>query len=182
MKTNLENLEKIKFSTLHLFGYCWIAGGAIVDFFQDRKPSDVDIYFPSEKLKQKAVNKFKNLKAKIIREYPLGTKALYRGMRYDLMYLKPTPEECFEEFDYTVCCAAIDKDEKFYSHPDFFNHLEEKKLHYLGSSETAGANHPINKARRLQKYIKKGYSIDETNLNFWLDSTIKDHQNFRRRV
>ena len=127
-------------------------------------------------------NKLKNLKAKVIREYPLGTKMFYRGMKYDLIYLKPTPEECFEDFDYTVCCAAIDKDQKFYSHPDFFDHLEKRELHYLGKSQSKGASHPINKARRLQKYIKKGYSIDTDNLSFWLDTTIKDQQNFKRRV
>ena len=179
---NLKNLEKIKFSTIQKFGYCWIAGGAIADFFLDKKPYDIDVYFPSEKARNKAINVLKNLKAKVIWEYPLGTKVLYRGMRYDLMYLKPTPEECFEEFDYTVCCAAIDNKEKFFSHPDFFDHLEKKELHYLAGAQAKGANHPINKAKRLQKYLKKGYFIDQDNLKFWINKMIKDNQNDRRRV
>ncbi len=179
---NLKNLEKIKFSTLQHFGYCWIAGGAIADYFLDKKPNDIDIYFPSEKAKKKGVNKFKNLGAKNIREYPFGTKMLYRGMKYDLAFLKPTPEESIEQFDYTVCSAAIDKDQKFYSHPDFFEHLEEKKLYYLGSDPQRGPSHSVNKARRLLKHLRKGYSIDQEHLWFWLDKIIKDHQNSRRRV
>jgi hypothetical protein len=178
LKTNLENLEKIKFSTLQHFGYCWIAGGAIADFFLDKKPYDVDVYFPSEKAKKKAINKFKNLGAKVIREYPLITKIFYRGAKYDFAFLKSTPEECIKQFDYTVCSAAIDKDEKFFSHPDFFQHIEEKKLHYMGDAISS----PVVKARRLQKHLRKGYKMNEEELKLWLDNLIKENQKSRRRV
>ena len=43
MNLSDKNLEKIKFSTLEIFGHCWIAGGAIADFFLDKKPNDIDM-------------------------------------------------------------------------------------------------------------------------------------------
>jgi hypothetical protein len=182
MNLNEKNLKKIKFEILKKFNsYCWIAGGAVADFFLDKKPVDIDVYFPSEKDKEAAVNKLIKMGGKKIRTYPLGIKVKYRGTTYDLCYLKPTPQETIDHFDYTVCAAAIDKDEKFYSHEDFFEHVEEKRLYYMGDKTENQRVHFLPRVRRLKKYLKKGYSIDEENLEKWLTKLVDDSRPYNRR-
>jgi hypothetical protein len=174
-----QNLKKIKFEILSKFPcYCWIAGGAIVSFLMGQKIKDVDIFFPSEKDKTKGVGALKRLGAKFIHEFPLGAKMKYKGMSFDLVHLGDTPEECIHQFDYTVCAIAVDKDKKFFYHEDFFEHLEKKEIHYTGNHPS---KHYTNKAKRMLKYFNKGFTMDQKNLEKWLNSLIKDHKKPQRK-
>ena len=153
VKTNITNLKKIGFPILKEFGSnCWIAGGAISDFFLDRVPKDIDIFFPNTVEKKKAIEKLTLLGAKQ-QGTPSDTMGApttfkYKGDTINIIHLGVTPQDCITRFDYTVCCAAIDRKGNFYHHEKYFEHLDSKKIHYLG-------NHPNvnfkNKSRRLQK-------------------------------
>lgn len=183
MKTNVTNLKKIRFPILKEFGSnCWIAGGAISDFFLDRDCKDIDIFFPNVIQKKKAIEKLDCLGAKMQGASPdvagAATTFKYKGDTINIIHLGTTPEECISRFDYTVCCAAIDRKGNFYYHEKYFEHLDSKEVHYLG-------NHPNinfkNKSRRLQKYLSKGYSINKENLIHWLTKLIQDQNRARNK-
>ncbi len=97
MKLAKENLDSIHFELLSRFNsYCWISGGAILDTLDGREPRDIDIYFPSQREQEKAVSKAKVQGAKVIQQYPLGTKLEWDGIEIDLTFLGKDPEEVFE--------------------------------------------------------------------------------------
>jgi|TARA_Y100000310_G_C20630632_1_gene788440 hypothetical protein len=177
MNLSKENLNNIHFDLLSRFNsYCWISGGCILDTLDGKTPRDIDIYFGSQREQEKAVSKAKVQGAKIIQQYPLGTKIEWDGVEVDLTFCGEDPEKVFDKYDYTILCIAIDKNGKFFHHPDFFEHYAERKLYYTGIAQSKGASHFSNKAKRLNKYIKKGYSIDEENLEFWLELLISEQK------
>mgnify|MGYP003131497390 CR=1 FL=1 len=173
MNASEENLNKIHFYLLKKFkSYCWISGGAIADAFESKTPRDIDIYFASDQAKENAANILKEDGAKVIQVYPMGVKLKYKNIEIDLVYLDNTPQKVFEKFDYTIACAAIDKHGEFFSHPDFFEHLGDKKLCYIGGAPSKGAAHYTNKVKRLRKYMRKGYKLDDKSFEGWLESMI----------
>ena len=174
MNLTEENLKKIKFEILSQFhSDCWIAGGAITDFILGRKIRDIDVFFPSEKDMNKAKNKLISIGGKLVYEYTQGINMKYKGMHYDLGHLAPSAQETINQFDYTACSICVGKDKKFLYHEDYFNHLENKELHYIG-------NHPnkfyLNKAKRMLRYLDKGFTLNQDNLEKWLNTLIKDHK------
>ena len=182
MNPSKENLNKVHFYLLKKFkSYCWISGGSIADVFEERAPRDIDIYFSSDQAKNNAIEVMKSEGAKVIQVYPMGTKLKYRDVEIDLTYAGKTPQEVFKKFDYTIVCAAIDKNGEFYSHPKFFEHLGEKKLHYTGNAPSKGAAHYTNKAKRYKKYLKKGFSMEEESLDKWLESLIRDNKKSKKK-
>ena len=177
MDLSEENLNAIHFHLLNKFKtYCWISGGAIVDAIEGRTPRDIDIYFPSEKAKNQAVGKLKKEGARLIQVYPLGTKMEIDGTEVDLSFAGETQSEVFDKYDYTIVCIAIDKNGKFFCHPDFFEHLGEKKMYYTGEAPSKGAAHFTNKAKRIRKLLRKGFTMDDENLDFWLERLIVEQK------
>jgi len=81
-----------------------------------------------------------------------------------------TPQETIECFDYTVCSIAVDLLGKTYKHPDFDEHLEKRKLVYTGGNDewfsdiSKTVNLNVLKARRMARYLKKGFDIDDENI------------------
>ena len=183
MHANLKNLEKVNFSLLSKFSSnCWIAGGAISDFFLGKDCKSIDVFFPNTAEKKKAVEKLNSLGAKM-QGTPVdiiggATTFQYKENIVNLIHLGATPEECISRFDYTVCCAAIDKKGNFYYHEKYFEHLGNKEIHYIG-------NHPNlnfkSKSKRLRRYLEKGFMIDEENLSYWLERLIKDQNRLRNK-
>jgi len=177
MNISEQNLKKIHFHLLKEFkSYCWISGGAILDAFEGRTPRDVDIYFSSERDRDNAIKSLERKGSKILQVYPLGAKMRYEGIEIDLAYCGETPDKVFDRYDFTVCCVAIDKNGKFFFHADFFEHLGEKKLYYSGEAPSKGTLHFTSKAKRLKKYLKKGFSINEENLEFWLERVLDEQK------
>ena len=176
---NLTNLKKIGFPILKKFNSrCWIAGGAITDYFLDRPIDNIDIFFPSEIMYKNAARKFESAGAERLDVHPFGEKFKFEGKTYDLTSVGRNPEETISQFDYTVCCAAVDKNGNFYYHEEYFNHLDNKEIHYLGNYPNMNFK---NKSKRLQKYLEKGYSINKKNLTYWLKRLIKDQNRLRNK-
>ena len=179
MNPTEQNLKKIKFDILSEFNSdCWIAGGAITDLLLGRKIKDIDVFFPTEKALIKGKNKLKSIGGRLMFEYPSGFCMKYRGMSYDLSFLGDDPQSTIDQFDYTCCAIAVGKDKKFVYHDDYYKHLESKELHYIG-------NHPnkfyLNKAKRLLRMFDKGFTLDEENLEKWLNTLIRDHKKAKRK-
>ena len=176
MKNDFKKHLKI-FDSLNV--YCWIAGGAIYDFFNGNTPNDIDVFFKIEKDVKKAEALLRKKGFKLILKRNVG--ALYQsknGMQYDLLYVSKTPEHLFHSFfDYSVCCAAIDNKNNFFHHEDYFEHCDKKELHYV---ELCPKSDTV-KQKRLKKFIKRGFSMDSKNLLIWLEKIESDKKVLKRR-
>ena len=181
MKISKENLDKLGFSILYNFNNCWIAGGAIANIFLDEKVNDIDIFFPDEKSKNQGVKKMMKLGAEKINSYPLGDKFKLNNKIYDIIHAGRTPEETISNFDWTACCATIDKQGNFYCHEKFFEHIGAKELHFIGNHPSPHQLAFKNKTKRLLKYIEKGYKIGEEMLHFWLTKIISDQNKLKNK-
>lgn len=151
----------------------WVAGGCVRDYFSVGKlTSDIDLYFTCEEdyIKCKkylveqsivtvskeedgktVINKFPKPKAKIIFENDNVTKVIYKGRPYDLVrkYF-PSAAETIKEFDFTICCAAVDI-HNIYTNETFFIDLAKRQL------MINKLPFPLSTMWRMQKYIQKGY-------------------------
>ena len=76
-----------------------------------------------------------------------------------------TPKECISWFDFTIEMAALDSNNEFICHPDFEHHITNKIL-VRNSIQHA---YPRGNNKRLLKYIKNGFTIDNENLIRWLE-------------
>lgn len=158
----------------------WVAGGCVRDYFSIGKlTSDIDLFFTCvedfEKCKQYLVNDSIRVITKVepstapdgedkITEVPIDKplakvlfendnvlKVRYRGRSFDLVkkYFL-SPELTITEFDFTVCCAAVDSG-KVYNHETFFIDLAKRQL------MINKLPFPLSTMWRLQKFIQKGF-------------------------
>lgn len=143
-------------------GHCWVAGGAIADIIMDKPINDIDIYFESKRDRLIAVERFTKLGCTYVKKLRLGGKFLLKKQEFDLLHLGITPEETIGNFDYTICCVAFDSEGELHCHPKFWEDIEERRLVYTGNNTT---HKNCNKAKRLVKYLNKGFSIDDRNIH-----------------
>ena len=171
----------------HLGIYSWVAGGAVRDFFLEKEFKDIDYHFKTKEDRDIIKNYF-------IRKGFVVTKNAWRHytiskgeMNYDLVIadeigkMTENPEIDSElkkrweksdtvegsswQYDWTINAAAIDSNSKFYCHEDFFDHLSKKELVRISQID----RWPITNSRRLNRLLKKGFTIDKKNLILFLD-------------
>lgn len=133
---------------------CWVGGGCVRDFFSiGYMSSDIDVYFPNEEELLKAREwlednqidiKFEN--EKIVMFYMNNQKFEFVKVYFD------SPMATIQEFDFTVCCCAVSKEDVFI-HETFFMDLAKRRL------VINKLPFPLSTLQRLQKYFKKGYWI-----------------------
>lgn len=133
---------------------CWVAGGSCRDYFSlGYAKSDIDIYFPNSSELEKAKKWFLDNKGEIKFENNRLIVFHYEKYKFELIKIYfSSPEETIEQFDFTVCCCAVDK-VKIYYHDTFFIDLAKKRL------VINKLLFPLSTLQRLQKYIIKGYLI-----------------------
>jgi len=131
----------------------WIAGGAVRDYFSIGHPtSDIDMYFPDDVNFDIANAWFSEAGKKLFSNDRL-VSYMYNKHRYELIKIHfSSPKETIDAFDFTVCCAAIDKD-SVYMHDTFFIDLARRRL------VINKLPYPLSTLQRMQKYIKKGFTI-----------------------
>lgn len=132
----------------------WVAGGAVRDYFTHGMPkSDIDIFFHGEPAFTAAKAKLRK-KYGITRENSAFTEFRVRNKRVQLIQSRyfPTADETIAAFDFTVCCAAVTRGFVAH-HPCFFEHLAARKL------VINALPFPLSTMERMQKYIRKGFSI-----------------------
>lgn len=162
----------------------WVAGGAMRDFFQlGYVTTDIDLYFPSEydyektkgwildeknRYKRNSISQPENYEfSKIIYENQNSCKIQYKNYYFDLVkHHKKSPAETISNFDFTICAAACNYHSIFFW-PTFFLDLSSKSL------TIKNYHNPISTFKRLQKYIKKGFTIHNFEL-LELAKRIKD--------
>ncbi len=198
MKNRIPEMKKYfgdghlsAFNDLKIANY-WIAGGAVRDFFLKKKPKDIDFYFENPKDRD-TVCKFL-ISEKNFKFIEGWRKHGYHGVRghdcleldglkYELFYTQPTPKECINEFDYTVCACALDKNLNFYRHKLFFDSLSRMSLKRIDPTLIEYRSSSIRELTRLLRFLDDGYTIETEDLKLWLEKTIKiDNFNSKKWV
>ena len=158
---------------------CWVAGGYLLSYFTSRPWRDIDIYFPSDRLKNQAVQ---NL---IDKDYSLmdnfdgnvikgGSAKLLdkNNNNIELMHRGNTPTETIQQFDFTICCCSLNNDGILEYHHNYFDDVYNRRLVYTGTSPYVDF---YRRMSRLKKYVSKGYGIDQDNLIQWIDAATDQH-------
>lgn len=133
----------------------WVAGGALRDYFaKSANYSDIDVFFINEDAYNQARKKLKQLNAfKVMYSHKTLAAFKWRTKTIQLIgtHFFQDPAETISNFDFTVCCAAVDL-QKVYHHEHFFEDLACKRL------AINSLPFPLATLERLQKYAKKGYT------------------------
>lgn len=138
----------------------WIAGGCLRDWFETGKLTESDIDFFSNTrtdLCKTLLMLRKQYKARILystkRVLKLWCTIGKNNIRIDLIkILFDTPENTIDQFDFTVCCFAVDRNRVTY-HPSAPFDLLHKRL------VINNLPYPVSTLQRMQKYLKKGFWI-----------------------
>lgn len=137
---------------------CWVAGGAITSFLSGDKIKDIDLFFKTRKDACKALLKLRNkfeFKLHFITKEAIKGSAVVKGKKVNIDIVKRcfnSPEDTIRDFDFTVCCLAV-KDDYFYYHENAAFDILRKKL------VVNSLPFPVSSARRMSKYLKRGYSV-----------------------
>jgi len=133
---------------------CWIAGGALRDYFMSIPvKTDYDIFFPNEIEYEKLKMYFTTKGGEVKWESDNGCKMKYNGNTYDLVkkFFKD-PMTTIEAFDYTVSMFAVDFEKVYYGESSFIDlakrQLMINKITYAASSLS-----------RAFRYYKKGFTM-----------------------
>lgn len=133
---------------------CWIAGGAVRDYFMDKKiQADCDIFFPNSNEFEKAKNFFIKNNAEVKWESNNGMKVMYNNNVYDLVKVYyNNPQETIDSFDFTVCMFAVDTD-RLYCGESSFEDLKKRQLiiHKI--------TFPESSLKRAFRYYKRGFTM-----------------------
>lgn len=132
----------------------WVAGGAIRDAILKEKHSDIDVFGINKEKLDLFIEK--NLK---------GCKKVYDTERLKTFHKNNEKIQviyfdyadinaCLDSFDYTLCQFAFDGKD-VYCNPQSLLDIFRKKI----TIHNIDVKFTINSLRRIQKYIRKGYSI-----------------------
>ena len=131
---------------------CWIAGGALRDYFMGVPiKTDYDLFFPNEKEFNKAIKYFKKKKCNVVWESDNGMKLKYKGKKYDLVkkWFK-NPQTTIDAFDFTVSMFAVDT-KRVYTGDTTFIDLSKRQL------MINKITYPASTMSRAFRYYKKGF-------------------------
>ena len=133
---------------------CWIAGGALRDYFSNIPlKSDCDIFFPNISEYNKAKDYFNSKGAKTIWESDNGMKVDYKGSTFDLIKIfAKTPLDTISRFDFTISMFAIDGKDIYYGNTSIKD-LQDKKL------VINGIVNPLSTLKRVLKHYRKGFTM-----------------------
>jgi hypothetical protein len=131
---------------------CWIAGGAIRDYFMGVSvKTDYDMFFPNEMEYEKARVYFNAKKAEIKWESGNGMKVVYENKTIDLVKkFFDTPQSTIEAFDFTVTMFAIDSERVYHGETSFID-LSKRQL------MINKITYPASTLSRSFRYYKKGF-------------------------
>lgn len=131
---------------------CWIAGGAIRDYFMGVPiVTDHDIFFPNQDEYEKAAAFFREKASKVIWESDKGMKVKYGKRVFDLVkFYRDGPQECINQFDFTVSMFAVDYDKVYHGETSFID-LAKRQLMINATP------FPASTLSRAFRYYKKGF-------------------------
>lgn len=133
---------------------CWVAGGALRDYFAGVKViTDYDLFFPNENEYEKAKAYFKAKECAVKWESNNGMKIVYNDKTFDLVKkFFASPKETINAFDFTVSMIAVDTETVYYGETTFMD-LAKRQL------MINKITYPASTLRRAFHYYKKGFSM-----------------------
>lgn len=133
---------------------CWLAGGALRDYFMGVPvKTDYDMFFPNEIEYKKAQTYFKIKGCEIKWESENGCKIKYKNNIYDLVkkYFVD-PKETINAFDFTVSMFAVDNKYIYHGETTFID-LAKRQL------MINKITYPASSLSRAFRYYKKGFTM-----------------------
>jgi hypothetical protein len=147
-----NELEKLGLSKEN---YC-ISGGALRDYLLEERVKDIDVFVASKEAEDSIIEKLRGIReVKVLSETPQIFNITYKKRWFQIIknkYYNLSNTSLIDSFDYTICCAMLTHNE-FKCHPRFFEDTLTKRL------VINRLDFPLSSLQRLQKYIKKGYTI-----------------------
>ena len=133
---------------------CWLAGGALRDYFMGVPvKTDYDMFFPNEVEYKKARTYFEEKDCEIKWESDNGCKIKYKDLTYDLVKKFFADQQTkIEYFDFTVSMFAVDN-EKIYHGETTFIDLAKRQL------MINKITYPASSMSRAFRYYKKGFTM-----------------------
>lgn len=171
----------------------WIAGGCLHRTYKKIElDSDIDIFFSSEQQMNAYVQKI-IIEGRVIENAPKGKyentsyfvnrwhqtlniKCLDRDWKIQCVTFKYFKDisELFDSFDMTMCMMAYDG-ENVYMGEDTMTHIINNNIHFNVNS----INFPSVTLKRLVKYMKMGYNVEENELKHLSDAFYKSSKKNR---
>jgi hypothetical protein len=152
----------------------WIAGGALHRTYRKLplSDSDVDVFFKNKEqldkylfeLNSNALKSGKySVKNYIVSEWHHTMVVSYMEHDWKIQCVSfkyfDTIEDLFRSFDINVCCIAYDGTNVVYEH-NALNEINNNLIHFNANS----INYPSVTLKRLVKYVKMGYDIEDYDL------------------
>lgn len=140
-----------------------LAGGAITSLFSNSTINDYDLFFKTEKNRDKVLEYFldENNGLELIydsdnaKTFKTGKLTIQLICKKDSIF-KDTKLYLFQTFDFTVCMGAyLFKEQYFLLHEDFLEHLSKRILKY-----NILCTSPLHSMWRLHKYVARGFTIE----------------------
>lgn len=139
---------------------CWIAGGAVRDYFATGKmtESDIDFFMADRKSMARLVlilRKVFKFKHYMITKNAIKGFGLVGGKKQDIDIVKiecESMESTIDRFDYTICCFAVNRKSVVF-HPSAPFDLMAKRL------VINNITFPLSTLQRVQKFLKRDYWI-----------------------
>lgn len=135
---------------------CWLAGGALRDYFMGvLVTTDYDMFFPNETEYKKAREYFKAKNCEVKWESDKGCKIKYKGRTYDLVKMFFTnPQASIDTFDFTVSMLAVDNESIYYGETTFID-LAKRQL------MINKITYPASSLSRAFRYYTKGFRMSQ---------------------
>lgn len=134
---------------------CWIAGGALRDYFDKKETlTDCDLFFPNNIELEKTKNYLIKNGGKVIWESAYGLKINHDGTTYDLVkFYYQNPSQMFDNFDFTISQFATDGKILYYG-DNSFEDLKKKRLVLVH------VTNPLATLKKSLSHHTKGYIMD----------------------
>jgi len=152
----------------------WIAGGALHRTYRklSLNDSDVDVFFKNKEqldkylleLNANALTSGKyTTKSYVVSEWHHTVVINYMDTDWKIQCISfkyfDTIEDLFRSFDINVCCIAYDGNNVVYEH-NALNEINNNLIHFNSNR----INYPSVTLKRLVKYVKMGYDIEDYDL------------------
>lgn len=153
LDNTIERFKKLILTELNDAGIkCWIAGGALRDYFMGIKAkTDYDLFFPNELEHEKAKTYFIAKGGEVKWESANGMKVRYINRTFDLVKkFFDTPQATIDAFDFTVSMFAVDTERVYHGETSFID-LSKRQL------MINKITYPASTMSRAFRYYKKGF-------------------------
>ncbi len=133
---------------------CWLAGGALRDYFIGVPvTTDYDMFFPNEAEYKKAREYFEAKDCEVKWESAKGCKVKYKEKTYDLVKMFFTnPQATIDAFDFTASMLAVDNESIYYGETTFID-LAKRQL------MINKITYPASSLSRAFRYYAKGFRM-----------------------